>query len=91
MGKTYTFGLIINTSKTAGFIQLYFNGKLSTLTDPTTKTKTQKLAGDFYPGRADPKVGLYDGKNFKECDSYIYDVVIGTKLADIADVVGIES
>ncbi|KAF2798057.1 hypothetical protein K505DRAFT_297246 [Melanomma pulvis-pyrius CBS 109.77] len=91
MGKIYNFGIVINTSKTQGFIQLYFNGQLSTLTDPTTKTKTQKLAGEFFPGRADPKFGLYDGKNFKVCDSYIYDVVIGTKLSDIAAVVGIST
>lgn len=91
MGQIYNFGLVINTSKTKGFIQLYFNGQLATLIDPNTQVKTQKLVGNFFPGRADPKFGLYDGKNFEPCDSYIYDVVIGTKLADIASVVGIKT
>jgi hypothetical protein len=91
MGKVYTFGIVVNTSRSKGYLQLYYNGQLATLTDPATQEKTQKLPGNFFPGRSDPKFGLYGGNNFKVCDSYIYDIAIGTALTDIAGVVGISS
>ncbi|ORY17651.1 hypothetical protein BCR34DRAFT_596823 [Clohesyomyces aquaticus] len=89
MGKTYTFGIVVNTSRKSGYMSLYFNGKPATFLDPDSQATAQELEGDFYPDRADPKFGLYDGANFKACDSWVYDVVIGTELKDIADVVGI--
>ena len=91
MGTTYRFGFAVNTSRTSGFVQLYFNGKLVTMTTPGTGAKTTTLAGNFFPGRADPKFGLYGGKNYLRADSYIYNVVVGTSLVDIKDVAGILS
>jgi hypothetical protein len=91
MGKDYRFGIVIDTS-TNGFIQLYFNGRPATLTDLSTGEHTQKLPGNYWPGpTSDPKFGLYGGNNYKVCDSYIYGVVIGTQLSDIAQVAGIQS
>ncbi|KAH7150433.1 hypothetical protein B0J13DRAFT_606088 [Dactylonectria estremocensis] len=94
MGKAVRFGIVINTSENGGYIQLYYNGNPATMTDPATGKHTRKLSGNFWPGptaSSDPKFGLYGGKNNKDCDSYIYDVVIGTKLSDIADVAGIDA
>ncbi|KAK7024931.1 hypothetical protein R3P38DRAFT_2951827 [Favolaschia claudopus] len=92
MGTAYRFGFVINTSQTKGYLQLYFNGALSTLTDPSTGKTTQKLAGNFWPGpTVDPKFGLYGGKNNLVDDSYIYEIVVGTELADIAAVAGIST
>ncbi|KAI0968052.1 hypothetical protein F4678DRAFT_232526 [Xylaria arbuscula] len=96
MGKTYTFGLVVNTSQSSGYIQLYFNGALSTMTDASGQ-KTQKLAGNFFPGggnaNSSPKVGLYGngvGNNGAvACDSYIYNVIVGTTLGNIADIPGV--
>ncbi|KAJ7702829.1 hypothetical protein B0H17DRAFT_922975 [Mycena rosella] len=88
-GTAYRFGIVINTSATSGFLQLYFNGKLSTMINPATGEHTQKYSGNFFPGTTEPKVGLYGGQATKTCDSYIYNFAIGTALADIADVAGI--
>jgi hypothetical protein len=90
-GTAYRFGIVINTSTTSGYIQLYFNGKLSTMIDPTTGAHTQKYSGNFFPGTTEPKVGLYGGQATKACDSYIYNVAIGTTLADIANIAGIST
>lgn len=96
MGRTYTFGIVVNTSQSSGYIQLYFNGALATMTDASGQ-KTQKLAGNFFPGggkaNSSPKLGLYgNGLNDKgaaACDSYIYNVIVGTTLANIADIPGV--
>ncbi|KAK7033715.1 concanavalin A-like lectin/glucanase, subgroup [Favolaschia claudopus] len=87
-GTIYQFGIVINTAK-SGFVQLYFNGRLSTLVNPSTKEHTTKYAGNFFPGQTEPKVGLYGGQATNACDSYIYNVAIGTALVDIAAVAGI--
>jgi hypothetical protein len=90
MGTAYRFGFVVNTSQTKGYIQWYFNGDLATLTDLSTGAHAQKLSGNFWPGpTVDPKFGLYGGKNNLADDSYIYDIIIGTELADIASVAGI--
>lgn len=85
----YRFGIIINTSRTAGFVQLYFNGQPATMSDPASGAHTTKLAGNFFPGRADPKFGLYAGTTASATDAYIYDVVIGDGLDDIREVAGL--
>lgn len=90
MGTTYRVGFVVNTSRTSGFVQLYFNGNVTMIT-PGTRAKTASLASNFFPGRADPKFGLCGGKNYLTVDSYIYDAVIGTSLADVKDVAGIMS
>ncbi|KAJ6490498.1 hypothetical protein DFH09DRAFT_1039887 [Mycena vulgaris] len=90
-GTPYRFGIVINTSATSGFVQLYFNGRLSTMISPSTGEHTTKYAGNFFPGATEPKVGLYGGQATDACDSYIYNVVIGTTLADIADIAGIST
>ncbi|KAJ7866219.1 hypothetical protein B0H14DRAFT_3594558 [Mycena olivaceomarginata] len=87
----YRFGIVINTSATGGFVQLYFNGKLSTMISPSMGEHTTKYVGNFFPGRSEPKVGLYSGQATKACDSYICNVAIGTTLADIAGVAGIST
>lgn len=91
MGKTYTFGLVINTSQTNGYLQMYFDGSLVTMTD-ASGAHTQKLAGNFMPGTGDcsPKVGLYgyEASDPGACDSYIYNVIVGTTLADIEAIPG---
>ncbi|KAI1275197.1 hypothetical protein F5Y07DRAFT_183760 [Xylaria sp. FL0933] len=97
MGRTYTFGLVVNTSQSSWYIQLYFDGALATMTDASGQ-KTQKLAGNFFPGssgstNSSPKIGLYgNGVNddgAAACDSYIYNVIVGTTLANIADIPGV--
>ncbi|KAF7340348.1 hypothetical protein MVEN_01954000 [Mycena venus] len=90
-GTAYRFGIVINTSPTAGYVQLYFNGRLSTMISPSTGEHTTKYAGNFWPGETEPKVGLYGGQATNACDSYVYGVAIGTTLADIADVAGIST
>ncbi|KAF1346273.1 hypothetical protein BDV97DRAFT_424290 [Delphinella strobiligena] len=95
MGKTYQFGIVVNTtpSTSGGFVQLYFNGMLSTMISESTGEHTQKLAGNFFPGgaagAASPKVGLYGNKNAVKDESYIYNVVVDTTLDDIKEVAGI--
>jgi hypothetical protein len=89
-GTAYRFGIVINTSATGGFVQLYFNGRLSTMISSTGE-HTTKYAGNFFPGTTEPKVGLYGGQATNACDSYIYNVAIGTTLADIAGVAGIST
>ena len=93
MGEIYQFGIVVNTtpSQTGGWTQLYFNGNLATMTDPTTHEHTQKLMGNFFPvpGYANPKLGLYGGKNNLADNSYVYNFVVGTALEDIAEVAGI--
>ncbi|KAI1369351.1 hypothetical protein F5Y08DRAFT_293097 [Xylaria arbuscula] len=97
MGRTYTFGIVVNTSQdSGGYIQLYFNGALATMTDASGQ-KTQKLAGNFFPGggnaNSSPKLGLYgngvNNNGAAACDSYIYNVIVGTTLANIADIPGV--
>jgi hypothetical protein len=92
LGTVYQFGIVINTSQSQGFLQVYFNGKLITMTDPYTGEKTQKLAGNFFPGgdqgAADPKIGMYGGNDVVD-DGYIYDFVLADSLADIKSVAGI--
>ncbi|CAG9950713.1 unnamed protein product [Clonostachys rosea f. rosea IK726] len=91
MGKTYRFGIVVDTHE-KGFVQLYFNGDLATFIHPTTGEHVQKLPGNYWPGpieSSDPKVGLYGANTNNACDSYIYNVVIGTALSDIATVAGI--
>jgi hypothetical protein len=92
LGTVYQFGIVINTSQSRGFLQVYFNGKLITMTDPYTGEKTQKLAGNFFPGgdqgAADPKIGMYGGNDVVD-DGYIYDFVLADSLADIKSVAGI--
>lgn len=94
MKKTYTFGIVVSTSQTDGYIQLYFDGTLSTMID-ASGTHTQKLAGNFMPGtgNSSPKVGLYgyEAADPGACDSYIYNVVVGTTLADIETIPGMVS
>ncbi|KAJ7866220.1 hypothetical protein B0H14DRAFT_3862058 [Mycena olivaceomarginata] len=90
-GTAYRFGIAINTSATGGFVQLYFNSRLSTMISPSTGEHTTKYAGNFFPGTTEPKVGLYGGQATNACDSYIYNVAIGTTLADIAGVAGIST
>lgn len=74
-----------NTSD--GYVQLYYNGVLATLIDPSTGDVTQKPAGNFFPGRqtgtANPKVGCYGYQNPVTDVGYIYNVIIGTTLDDI--------
>jgi hypothetical protein len=95
MGDTYKFGIVVNTtpSTTGGYVQLYFQGELRTLVDPSTGEHTQKLAGNYFPGGAEgaasPKVGLYGNKNAVDDDSFIYNVVVATTLDDIKEVAGI--
>ncbi|KAH6877092.1 hypothetical protein B0T10DRAFT_464794 [Thelonectria olida] len=88
MGRNYSFGIVVNTHETEGFIQLYLDGNLTTLTDPFTGNRTQQLAGNFWPGpisSSDPKFGLWGGDNVN-CDSYIYDVVIATRFDKMAEI-----
>lgn len=91
MKTTYTFGIVINTSQTSGYIQMYFDGDLVTMVD-ASGAHTQKLAGNFMPGtgNSSPKVGLYgyEASDPGACDSYIYNVVVGTALADIKAIPG---
>ncbi|KAJ6528109.1 hypothetical protein B0H19DRAFT_1274910 [Mycena capillaripes] len=70
-GTAYRFGIVINTSATSGYLQLYFNGRLSTMINPATVEHTQKYSGNFFPGTTEPKVGLYGGQATEACDSYI--------------------
>ena len=89
--KTYRFGIVVNTAS-KGFVQLYCNGKLVSMLDPSFGKQTTKLAGNYFSGgktgAASPKVGLYGTDNVA-MDSYIYDVKVGTSLSDIKSVAGI--
>jgi hypothetical protein len=93
MGQTYNFGITVNTAA-RGYIQLYFNGKLQTLTDFAATAKaggrtktTKKLSGNFFPGgkvgAADPQLGVYGHKNPVKNDVYVYSVALSTKWSDV--------
>src|SRR5438270_13814020 len=85
---TYHVGIVINTSKSNGFVQLYWNGDRATFKD-NGKT-TQTLEGIFFSGQADPKFGAYRGEAV-DIDTYIYQIQIGTTLDDVKEAAGIGS
>jgi hypothetical protein len=82
--KTYSVGIVINTTQPEGWVQLYWDGKLQTF---TSNGKT-KLGAKTFPGRADPKFGAYRGEAVA-IDTYVYAIQIGTKLDDIKAAAGI--
>ncbi|KAK6522849.1 hypothetical protein TWF281_002280 [Arthrobotrys megalospora] len=85
-GVTYHVGIVINTSRTNGFVQLYWEGARATLDDNGTPTTT--LKGVFWAGQSDPKFGAYRGEE-TEIDTYIYKVQIGTKLDEVREAAGL--
>lgn len=91
MGEDHRFGIVVDTSRTEGFVQLYFDGKETTFVNPTTKEKETKHQGNYLPGtgNSSPKLGLYGGDNYLECDSYVYGFVVGTTIQDISEIAGI--
>ncbi|SMR59413.1 unnamed protein product [Zymoseptoria tritici ST99CH_1E4] len=82
LGKTYRFGIIVNTSQKHGYFQMYVDGH-----DVTGRIKGNYLPGGT-KGAASPKVGFYGAEEGVQ-DSYVYDVVLGTRMKDIQEVAGI--
>ncbi|SMR63246.1 unnamed protein product [Zymoseptoria tritici ST99CH_3D1] len=82
LGKTYHFGIIVTTSQKHGYFQMYVDGH-----DVTGRIKGNYLPGGT-KGAASPKVGLYGAEEGVQ-DSYVYDVVVGTRMKDIQEVAGI--
>ncbi|KAF3932205.1 hypothetical protein ABW20_dc0109655 [Dactylellina cionopaga] len=85
-GVVYHVGIVINTSRTNGFVQLYWGGARQTLDDDGKPTTT--LKGVFWAGQSDPKFGAYRGEE-TEIDTYIYKIQIGTKLDDVREAAGL--
>jgi hypothetical protein len=74
----YNVGLEILAKSSGGHVKLYWNGEQATFT--TTGEKT--LTGNMFPGRSDPKIGIYRGEDV-ETDSYVYQFQVGTEKRDV--------
>lgn len=74
----YNIGLEILAKSSSGHVKLYWNGEQVTFS--TNKEKT--LTGNMFPGRSDPKIGIYRGEDV-ETDSYVYQFQIGTEQKDV--------
>jgi hypothetical protein len=74
----YNVGLEILAKSSGGHVKLYWNGQQVTFS--TNKEKT--LTGNMFPGRSDPKIGIYRGEDV-ETDSYVYQFQIGTEQKDV--------
>lgn len=74
----YNIGLEILARSSGGHVKLYWNGEQVTFS--TNKEKT--LTGNMFPGRSDPKFGIYRGEDV-ETDSYVYRFQVGTEQKDV--------
>jgi hypothetical protein len=74
----YNVGLEILARSSGGHVKLYWNGEQVTFS--TNKEKT--LTGNMFPGRSDPKIGIYGGEGV-ERDSYVYQFQVGTEQKDV--------
>ncbi|KAJ5357092.1 Concanavalin A-like lectin/glucanase subgroup [Penicillium concentricum] len=79
----YSFGIVINTAS-PGWVELYFDGKMQTF----STSGTTRLAANTFPGRTEPKFGIYRGE-VAGIDSYVYRIQIGTSLSDIKEAAGL--
>lgn len=74
----YNIGLEILAKSSGGHVKLYWNGEQVTFS--TNKEKI--LTGNMFPGRSDPKIGIYRGEDV-EMDSYVYQFQVGTERKDV--------
>lgn len=74
----YNVGLEILAKSSDGHVKLYWNGEQVTFS--TNKNKT--LTGNMFPGRSDPKIGIYRGEEV-ETSSYVHQFQIGTEQNDV--------
>ncbi|KAF2847412.1 FAD/NAD(P)-binding domain-containing protein [Plenodomus tracheiphilus IPT5] len=74
----YNVGLEILAKSSGGHVKLYWNGEQVTFS--TNKEKT--LIGNMFPGRSDPKIGIYRGEDV-ETNSFVYQFQIGTEQKDV--------
>jgi hypothetical protein len=74
----YNVGLEILAKSSGGHVKLYWNGEQVTFS--TNKEKV--LTGNMFPGRSDPKIGIYRGEAV-ETNSYVYQFQIGTEQNDV--------
>ena len=74
----YNIGLEILAKNGDGHVKLYWNG-----TQVTFSTNKEKiLKGNMFPGRSDPKIGIYRGEEV-ETNSWVYQFQIGTERKDV--------
>ncbi|KAF2825863.1 hypothetical protein CC86DRAFT_382847 [Ophiobolus disseminans] len=76
----YNVGLEILAKSSAGHVKLYWNGEQVLLGEKDKKEKM--LTGNMFPGRSDPKIGIYRGEAV-ETDSFVYQFQIGTEQKDV--------
>jgi hypothetical protein len=74
----YNVGLEILAKSSGGHVKLYWNGEQATFTTNGEKT----LTGNMFPGRSDPKIGIYRGEDV-ETNSYVYQFQVGTEKRDV--------
>lgn len=73
----YKIGLEILAKKSGGHVKLYLNGEQQKLANGD-----KVLTGNMFPGRSDPKIGIYRGEQV-ETDSFVYLLQIGTEKQDV--------
>lgn len=74
----YKVGLEILAKSSGGYVKLFWNGE-----QVKFKTNGEKvLTGNMFPGRSDPKIGIYRGEEV-ETNSYVYQFQIGTERKDV--------
>ncbi|KJY02443.1 hypothetical protein TI39_contig51g00012 [Zymoseptoria brevis] len=82
LGKTYRFGIVVNTSQRNGYFEMYVDGH----------DVTGRIQGNYLPGgtkgAASPKMGLYGAEEGLQ-GSDVYEVVVGTRMEDVSEVAGI--
>jgi hypothetical protein len=74
----YNVGLEILAKSSDGHVKLYWNGEQATFSTNGKKT----LTGNMFPGRSDPKIGIYRGEEV-ETNSFVYQFQIGTEQGDV--------
>ncbi|CAI6340484.1 unnamed protein product [Periconia digitata] len=74
----YKVGLEILARSDNGHVKLYWGGEQVTF----STSKEKMLVGNMFPGRSDPKIGIYRGEEV-ETNSYVYQFQIGTEREDV--------
>jgi hypothetical protein len=74
----YNIGLEILAKSSGGHVKLYWNGKQVTFSTNGEKV----LTGNMFPGRSDPKIGIYRGEEL-EVNSFVYQFQVGTEKGDV--------
>jgi hypothetical protein len=73
----YNVGMEILAKSAGGYVKLFWDG------EQVVFSKNRKMVtGNMFPGRSDPKIGIYRGEEV-EVDSWVYRFQVGTEREDV--------